>query len=124
MEYTLLSLLAPGPASSAELKQAVADRSCAVVFRRYVKNDTRALARNVLPALDPAKVDFEIERLLGAGLIAREDHAPFDATDGLGGTAGHWYAITAAGREQFLGWIFRVWPIDPYEIPAMVKATK
>lgn len=123
MEYTLLSMIAPSPASAAELKEAVAQRTCAVVFRRYIKNDARARTRDVLPALDPADVDAELSRMLEAGLIVEDQPAP-DAEGPFEGDAARWYSLTDAGRERFLGWVFKVWPVDPYEIPAEAKTTE
>jgi hypothetical protein len=119
MDYTLLSLLAPGPAQGWELEHAINRRSSAELFRRYVKAESRRQARDVLPVFEVEQVLPTLERLERAQLIKDAEPADINGVTGAPDERPNerTYALTKEGREMFLWWINAIWPVGSLDTP-------
>jgi hypothetical protein len=119
LDYTVLTLLAPGPAQRWEMEEALERRSTVPLFRRFVKTASRDETRDVLPAFDTAQLPAILDRLERAGLV--KEAMPEDV-NGISGLPGdrpeeRTYAVTGEGRKAFLWWINAIWPVESYEAP-------
>jgi hypothetical protein len=94
MEYTLLMLLAPGPASGAQIEEAIARGSSVPLFPRRIASTCRDEAAGVLLPSDAAAVPGALAALEEGGMVTRE---------------GDTYALTEAGRDRVFGWSRALW---------------